>query len=171
LGAQVDRMGRPAVNTALNHTFDTTQATKDAAKDEYNSNASPATWTKYAAEFEKNMAILDSLDSICGNQSFYDGAKVGPARYETLAGVLADDRLWVDTSKATCMTYLAVELNATGAFVNTDCGGRKPSYSPVTATYGVLAAGSLDPAAVPDGTTQVDAKTKGTTFPYLQAPQ
>src|SRR5689334_3063778 len=32
LGAQIDRFGRPAINTATNHTFDVDMAKKDAAK-------------------------------------------------------------------------------------------------------------------------------------------
>jgi hypothetical protein len=41
LGAQVDRMGRPAINTAANNTFNTNAVAADAAKDAYN--AAPST--------------------------------------------------------------------------------------------------------------------------------
>src|SRR5438045_6193332 len=36
LGAQIDRMGRPAINTALNNTFNADAASKGKAKDAYN---------------------------------------------------------------------------------------------------------------------------------------
>jgi hypothetical protein len=167
-GAQIDRMGRPAVNTALNHTFDTDDGAKGAAKDEYNANADPKSWSKYVGEMEANLAILDALDGTCGNQLFADKAKTDGTRYATLAGVLADDRLWVNTSSTTCTTYLGVEANATKAIPNQDCGGRKPSYDVIKLTYTIAAVGMVS-TAVTDGTTPVPAKTTVATFPYLAA--
>lgn len=167
-GAQIDRMGRPAINTAVNHTFDTDDAAKGAAKDEYNSNADPKSWTKYTGEIEANLGILDALDGTCGNQLFADKAKTDATRYATLAGVLADDRLWVNTDSTTCTTYLGVEANATKAIPNMDCGGRKPSYEVMKLTYTIAAVGMVS-TAVSDGTTPVAAKTSGATFPYLAA--
>ena len=73
LGMQIDRLGRPAVNTALNHVFDGTNGMSSgsalAAKDEYNQNGAPGTWmSSYVVEFAKNLAILDALDTgKCGN--------------------------------------------------------------------------------------------------------
>jgi hypothetical protein len=175
LGAQIDRMGRPAVNTAANNTFNPTDATKGAAKDEYNQNSDPTTWSKYVPEAEKNLAILDALDTNCGNQFLADTTKTDASRYGALAGVLANDRLWVkaDAVPATgattaCTTYLAVEANATNLIPNGDCGGRVPSYEVMKQTYSVVAVGAT--SGVTDGTTPVDAKSKVTTFPYLGAP-
>jgi len=64
---QIDRMGRPAVNTALNHAFTSTGVT--AAKDAYNADKDIATWvTTWTPEIMKNAAIIDVLDGgICGN--------------------------------------------------------------------------------------------------------
>ena len=63
LGAQVDRLGRPAINTALNHTFDINSTRKQAAKDAYNQDSSPSTWqATYVGEFMKNLGMLDYLD-------------------------------------------------------------------------------------------------------------
>ncbi len=169
-GAQIDRMGRPAVSTALNHTFDTDEAAKGAAKDEYNANADPKSWSKYVGEMEANLAILDALDGTCGNQLFADMTKTDATRYGTLAGVLADDRLWVNTASTTCTTYLGVEANATKAIPNQDCGGRKPSYEVMKLTYTIAAVGMVS-TAVTDGTTPVPAKTMVATFPYLAAAQ
>lgn len=169
LGAQIDRMGRPAVNTALNHAFDANETTKQAAKDDWNTNKDPSTWaTKYTTEIEGNLAILDSLDTNCGNQAFADKTKTDKTRYATLAGVLADDRLWVKSDATECKIYLGVEANATGLAANSDCGGRSPGYDPIKETYSLLAIGAL--TGVSDGVTPIPDRAKVTTFPYLAAP-
>ena len=155
LGAQIDRMGRPAINTALNHTFDVTTSTKNAAKDAYNADGGTGNWGTYAGEFAKNLALLDALDSSsavgtatngCGNQILYNASVTGGGAaaansYATLASVLADDQLYLDTSTGTCTAYLGVELDylqlATG-----DCGGRTPSEDVIDVSYSALAAGT-----------------------------
>jgi len=168
LGAQIDRFGRPAINTALDHTFDTDVTAKGAAKDAYNANTDPAAWAgAYSAEFEKNLAILDSLDTNCGNQIFADLNKTDPSRYGMLAGVLAGDRLWLDTSKTTCSIYLGVEGNATGKIPNMDCGGRTLDEDVIDESYSLLAIGA--PAGVEDGVKGNDVPNSAT-FPYLAAP-
>lgn len=69
LGTQIDRMGRPAVNTVLNNGFTANQAAAGTAKDAYNADSTPANWqTAYAPEFMKGLATLDALDTgFCGN--------------------------------------------------------------------------------------------------------
>ncbi len=167
LGTQIDRFGRPAVNTALNHTFDPNSAEAGASKDSYNADNNSSGWaTKWAPELAKNLAILDALDSNCGNQLLAD-KDAGAGRYLPLAGVLADDRMWINTDSTTCTEYLAVELNALG-ITNTDCGGRKLDYDVIDTTYSATALGA--PTGFGD-TIDAPAKTKGTTFPYLAAPQ
>jgi hypothetical protein len=122
LGAQIDRMARPAINTALNHGFDPTAAA-GTAKDAYNQDGSPSGWTQYVPEFAKNLAILDALDTGltcvngactaeavatpgdgCGNQVEYNGTLTGGGTatamsYFGLAGVLSDDELFLDTRR------------------------------------------------------------------------
>jgi hypothetical protein len=166
-------MGRPAINTALNNTFNTDETVKGAAKDAYNQDTAQAGWSaKYAAETGKNLAIFDSLDEVCGNQLL--AADAGPgggpnaAVYGTLASVTADDRLWLDTAGATCNQYLGVEANATGIIPNTDCGGRAPKYDVIDTTYSVVAVGL--PSGVSDGISADPAKTAATAFPFLIAP-
>jgi hypothetical protein len=169
LGTQIDRFGRPAINTALNHTFDVDPA-KGMGKDAYNQQGDPATWATNGAEFAKNLAILDGLDTVCGNQILAApaaGGVIPPTRYAGLAGALADDRVFVDLSAATCTTYLAVEANATGLLANMDCGGRKLSYDVIDTSYSALAAGAF--SGVGDGVGP-DADTAGTAFPYLAVP-
>lgn len=165
LGTQIDRFGRPAINTALNHTFDPDMATKDAAKDSWNT-AAPAEWTSYISEIAYNLGILDSLDAFCGNQLLADNA-AGADRYLALATILSDDRLWVRLDGVTCSGYLSVELNAAGV-LNNDCGGRRLADDVIDRSYSVLAAGLA--GAVNDGITADAVKTSGTTFPYLADP-
>jgi hypothetical protein len=164
LGTQVDRMGRPAINTALNHLFDPNATTKGAAKDAYNADNSPANWASYIPQFKANMAILDGLDTVCGNQAAY-GA-LGNPDYTTLASVLAADMLQVNTASTTCTTYLGVELNVLGV-TNTDCGGRTPSENTIDETYSLLAIGMA--SGVTNGIT-APASPPSTTFPYFATP-
>jgi hypothetical protein len=166
LGAQIDRFGRPAVNTALNHTFDADAMAAGKAKNDYNADVDAAKWAAtYGAEVSGNLAILDSLDTTCGNQ-IAAGATAVAGRYNNLAGVLADDRVWLNTAAAACTTYLAVEANFLG-LANMDCGGRKLDYDVIDVTYSALAIGAF--MGVGDGI-PADAKTKGATFPYLAGP-
>jgi hypothetical protein len=180
LGSQIDRMGRPAVNTALTDPFDIVSgSTKDQVKDAYNSASDPSTWsTLFRGYIRQNLAILDGLDSSsaatgCGNQFAIGTATTGAgvSRYDALAGVLADDRLYVNTELAgstlNCGQYLAVEANATNIVPNSDCGGRKPLYDVIDTSYSVLSIGML--SGVSDG-----VPTDGTpvnTFPFLGPPQ
>jgi hypothetical protein len=127
LGAQMDRLGRPAINTALNHAFDGTTAA-GAAKDAYNQDGSPGGWSTYAASFAASAGFIDVLDTGltcnpltgtcvanagaangagCGNQALYNGNLLGggaptATSYGMLATILSDDELYLDTSKTSC---------------------------------------------------------------------
>jgi hypothetical protein len=166
LGTQMDRFGRPAINTALNHAFDAVTASAGKAKDAYNQDSDPTKWVSYAPEFAANLAVLDSLDTKCGNQ-ILAGTTLDAKRYDALSGALANDRLFLNTEAAACSVYLAVEANATNIQANADCGGRKLDYDVIDVSYSALAAGAL--SGVGDGVA-ADADTKGTAFPYLAAP-
>jgi hypothetical protein len=175
LGDQIDRFGRPAINTALNHAFDPNATTKGQAKDGYNQDKGVAGWpAAYTPLFAGTLGVLDSLDTGtgvasctvelpgcgCGNQF---GLSLGHG-YAALAGVLADDRLYVNTAGTTCLAYLAVEANATGLEVNTDCGGRRPNDDVIATSYSALVGTTFD-----DGVTAASSPA-GTTFPYLSDP-
>ena len=190
LGAQIDRMGRPALNTALNSAFQMTSTAKTAKKDAYNHASNPATWattvlespsTTVVKELASNLAILDSLDTStavtgagCGNTALYTGP-ASPTSYNGLAGLLADDELYLDTSIGVCDFYLAIEaeIASTGAIVHDNCGGRAPANDVMDTTYSLLAAGlngfdaSLNPI-IGDGVAEHTDLTA--TFPYLGAP-
>ena len=197
LGPQIDRMGRPAINTALNHSFDANDTTKQQAKDNYNAATDPSMWATLqltvaqdvvAAQFEGNLGVIDSLDSDASTsgcssakndatveQPLYNKSGAAGAAYQTLAGALADDELYVYTGVGTCTTYLGVE----GAFIlgapnPTDCGGRAPSYDVIDVSYTALAIGLgpvLAGTLVPDGITSDDApKSDDAAFPFLGSP-
>ena len=170
---QIDRMGRAGVNTALTDPFfresvPAEQAKHDMVADAYNSQSDPTKWKFFFSdEIAGNLAILDSLDTVCGNQ-LLAGKTAVAGRYHALADVLADDQLYVNTKSGTCQQYLAVEGNALG-ITNKDCGGRTPLEDTIDVTYSVLAIGQL--SGVTDG---VDKDNDGTAsltrFPYLDFP-
>ena len=167
LGAQIDRMGRPAINTALNHTFDNNPEQKDLAKDNWNKNKDSASWAQYVAEIQTNLAILDGIDTVCGNQLLADTTKTDPTRYATLASVLADDRLFINSEGNSCNNYLAVEAKAIGV-PNNDCGGRRMAYDVIDTSYTLLVTGKLDGSVGDD--VPISEAAKSETFPYMIAP-
>lgn len=170
---QIDRMGRAGVNTALTNPFfresvPSEEQTHEHVLDEYNAATNPAEWaTMFASEIAGNLAILDSLDRVCGNQ-LLAGASAVAGRYNTLAGILADDQLFVNTASGTCAQYLGVEANAVGV-TNNDCGGRTPLEDSIDTTYSLLAAGAL--SGVTDGIpADGDGVASLTVFPFLDQP-
>lgn len=116
---QVDRMGRPAINTALIDLF----GENPSLTDDYNTNEDPATWSQYIPEMEFSLTALDTLDGTVGN---------GLLPPEVLAVVLAEDRLLIDTSKPLCDAYLAVELGVD------QCGGRTLQRDVIDDTFGAV---------------------------------
>ena len=64
-------MGRPAISTALNHSFDATQTTKDAAKDAYatKQHSVDLGLDVHGGVREEPRHSPDSLDTMCGNQA------------------------------------------------------------------------------------------------------
>lgn len=165
LGAQLDRAGRAAISTATISTFDPDEAARPRAMDEYN-RTGPARWATYKDTIAKSLAVLDALDTKCGNQLLADK---GDRRYGFLAGVLADDRLWVNSTRGTCGVYLGVEAEAVGAVPSGagGCGGRSPGDDVIERSYSVLAAGIL--SGVDDGVRNDDGMSTDS-FPYLGAP-
>jgi hypothetical protein len=203
---QLDRMGRPAINTALNHTFSPGTSTADAAKDAYNADTNVAGWqTAYVTEFAKSLGILDVLDGGiqgnglcevgethlntpqdcgtdpitgtamgCGNQILYT-LPVTATSYNQLAGLLANDVLYLDTSRPVCSQYLAVELGVATSVPHNTCGGRAPQYDVIDVTYSALAMGikgfSEDGNLTPQFGDMVGPHTDYlSTFPYLGEP-
>ncbi len=193
LGTQVDRMGRPAVNTALNALIDP-DPQKTAKKDVYNRASMPSMWSSTALggtpartilqEFMFYIGIFDALDQGSGLPSTASGPGGGcgngalfnvpaGAGYGTLATVLSNDELYVDAAKTTCLAYLAVEVDVI-AGTHTQCGGRTLTHDVVDFSYSLLAAGtngfnsSFSPLVGDDVTPHTDVNND--TFPFLGAP-
>jgi hypothetical protein len=175
---EVDRMGRGAVNTALTAPlgtfalFDGGELLQAQAKDYYNSVSDAGQWEgDFAPAFVGSLAVYDALDGVCGNQLAEGKQDGGPAgAYGTLAAVLTDDQLYVDTTVATCSIYLAVELEFVKAIpAGTDCGGRTPLENIIDETYSALAIGKV--SGVTNGiTSKLNGTAQDTTFPFLGAP-
>ena len=167
LGNQIDRTGRPAINTALNNTFNEDSNAKDSAKDDYNQ-AGPSGWASFADDFMGSLAILDSLDTICGNQLLADDMDAN-GRYAALAGILADDQLYVNTDSGTCGTYLGLEAEVVGEIPvgAGGCGGRTPADDVIDRSYSGLAAGILTGV---DDTIVADDGNQTADFPFLGTP-
>lgn len=180
IGAQIDRMGRPAINTALTDPFwDTglagaTLEAHEAKQDIYNQQA-PAQWLGNQPNFAQKAALFDGLDTgaggICGNQVAFAGP-LGAA-YTTLSTALTDDQLFVDSTTSACNTFLGVELKALGATIPADCGGRTLTYNTIDTVYNALAgttSGALAGVVQNGVTADANSGISNTTFPFLAAP-
>jgi hypothetical protein len=192
LGAQLDRVGRAAIVPTLIGAFDA-PAVQTAKRDAYARASDPATWlsttlqTNITVEREllSTLATWDGLDfgsplinKGCNNAILYDGPPPGGDSYKKAATLLADDQLYVDTGKASCNLYLALELQFISnlSFLHTTCGGRTPGYDAIDMTYSLWIAGrdGLDDAAmqsprIRDGVSP-HAGVSDTVFPFLAPP-
>jgi hypothetical protein len=168
LGAQIDRMGRPQINTLLTDPYDTA-AGRGAKLDMYDLATPSTARTSFEAAFQSSLAVLDGLDTVCGNQLAAASGPPLPTRYKVLADVLLDDQLYLDTTSAACTTYLAVETAAITSVGISDCGGRTPTVDAVDVTYSLLLTGSPT-AAVTDGLAQDDKTQSNALFPFLASP-
>jgi hypothetical protein len=142
---QIDRMGRPGINTAL---INLVPSTGTAIKDAYNRAEGVANWTQFTGEMTNNLAALDTLDGRAN--------AVLPAA--TLAGVLVDDRLIIDVSKPACDEYLAVELGVAGK-----CGGRTLNRDVIDDTLGAVVGPGVSDNVNNDNNNLTD-------FPFLADP-
>jgi hypothetical protein len=164
-GVVIDRMGRALTGNALLGTFDTEEAS-DRRKQQYNQ-ATRLEWQGFAPDLAATLAIYDGFDGVCGNQWLAVQNAASATRYDDLARLLADDRLWVNSGAKTCRQYLAAEFHHVGA-TNRDCGGRTPNYDAVDVFRSLLVRGRT--TGVADGVTADDRLHSETQFPFLAAP-
>jgi hypothetical protein len=144
---QIDRNGRAAINTA---TINVLGPTNDL-KNQYNRAEDPSTWAGlFQEEMRANLAALDTLDGISGN------ALLPPA---TLAGVLVDDRLIIDTRIAACGAYFAVEVGST-----TQCGGRTLQADVIDVSLGAIVGPGVSDNVPLDDEVLAD-------FPFVKGPR
>jgi len=164
-GAPIDRVGRPLTANALLATVGE-EDIANALKEAYN-RADPGGWQAFAPEIGRNLALYDGFDGVAGNQWLADMSQDTPARYQRLAALLADDRLWIDSRRSTCVEYLAVERTAFGA-ATADCGGRSPGVDVNGVFRSMLIRGTPDISD--DGVDHDDHVHSSTDFPFLAAP-
>ncbi|MEO6065464.1 MAG: hypothetical protein ABIP49_06790, partial [Lysobacterales bacterium] len=142
---QIDREGRPAINTAL---IDVLAST--GKKDMYNRASDPSMWASmFQGEMRNNLIALDTLDGISGNALL-------PA--DALSAILVDDRMIVNTSIPTCGVYLAVELGVAG-----QCGGRTLERDVIDDSLGAIVGPGVSDFLADDSINLTD-------FPFLGNP-
>lgn len=165
---QVDRMGRPLTGNALLGSF-ADEATSDRLKERYNS-ATPATAAEFIPEIAKTLGIYDGFDGTCGDQVFANKTEQSPARYGALARLLADDRLWIDSTSTLCGEFFSVELAALGrdASLAMYCGGRTPNDDAIDIYRSLLVNGTTK--GVDDGVDRDERQHSVNDFPFLAAP-
>jgi hypothetical protein len=169
---QIDRVGRPLTGNALLAPLAPDEVS-DNLKERYNE-ANPATAAPFVPEIEKTLALYDGFDGKCGNQLLADRAEQSPARYRTLAVLLADDRLWLNSESTVCTQFFAVELanltGQSGLAIDSyfDCGGRAPDYDAVDVYRSLLATGSS--VGVDDGVDRDEREHSTSAFPFLAPP-
>src|SRR6185295_5649692 len=138
-------------------------------KESYN-RAAPAEWPQFTDDIALTLGLYDGFDGICGNQWLAARQEGMPGRYAALARLLTDDRLWVDSSSATCRQYFSVELAHIGSpdAHAGDCGGRTPEEDAVDVFRSLLVLGRT--AGVEDGVERDDQVHSLSVFPFLAAP-
>jgi hypothetical protein len=165
---QIDRAARPLTGNALLGTL-AEKEVSDRMKEEYNE-STPQTAAQFVREIEKSLALYDAFDGKCGNQLLFDSRAPSSRRYEPLAKLLADDRLWVNTESTLCTRFFAVELASLAGQTDAtiDCGGRTPLYSAANVYRSLLVDGTT--TSVSDGLERDEKQHSETEFPFLAAP-
>jgi hypothetical protein len=168
-GKRIDRMARPFVaNTLLGNSPFSTDDPSGVLRQKFNQ-AMPVDSPSFVGDLRKSLAFQDSLDGKCGNQ-LLAGPKPTPLRYERLATIFSDDRLWVNSASRVCSRFFAVELAALdgGSTKTKDCGGRAPTYDTSNTWRSLVIAGTSD--SISDGLHQDEHPPCATEFPFLAAP-
>jgi hypothetical protein len=160
-GKQIDRAGRPLTGNAMLG-FLASADVSNQLKEDYN-HATPSTAQQFIPEIEKTLAIYDGFDGQCGNSFLADESMQSPARYQALATLLADDRLWIDSDSTLCAEFFSVELGDT-----IHCGGRTPLEDAIDVYRSELVTGQQK--GVDDGVDRDEHEHSMSDFPFLAAP-
>jgi hypothetical protein len=165
---QIDRAARPLTGNALLGTVASEQVS-NRLKEDYNA-ATPRTSARFVDEMKQGLALYDAFDGKCGNQLLAKKGTPSPGRYQELAEMLADDRLWVNTESTICLQLFAVELTTLAGQSERviDCGGRTPLYNAANVYRSLLVDGTT--TSVDDGVDRDDKTQSETDFPFLAAP-
>jgi hypothetical protein len=168
LGVQIERTARPLIKNGLVGGPLAPDSVSTRRKERYN-RVARKDWAQFAASIQESLELYDGFDGTCGNQWLADPEVNAAVRYQPLARMLADDRLWVNSASTMCTQFLAVEL---AAFATRGTEQRRAVAGPRTTTRQHL------PVALSNGTTvgvgdglKRDDKVHSTTdFPFLAAP-
>jgi hypothetical protein len=169
LGEQIERTARPLIKTGLVGGPLAPDNESDQRKEAYNRVARNG-WAKFSSAIQKTLELYDGFDGKCGNQWLSDTKGEASHRYERLAKVLADDRVWVNSKSAVCTQFLAVEFTyfQTPGALGNDCGGRTPNYDASNIFRALLVNGTMTGGI--DGLDHDDKVHSTTDFPFLAAP-
>ena len=170
LGEPIERTARPLIKNALVGGPLAPDKDSDQRKEAYNRVLSRDDWGRFASDIQRMLGFYDGFDGKCGNQWLADAHGKPPQRYQRLAKLLADDRLWVNSNSKVCTQFFAVELTEfkTPGALSHDCGGRTPNYDASNIFRSLLIDGSM--AGAIDGLDHDDKVHSTTDFPFLAAP-
>jgi len=140
---QVDRMGRPAINTVFNGLHSPTSSTLNNAEKEAFNRLSPR--NDRAVAKDNVEAVLGAIDNVLETNSL---SNYTPAQITGIANVLLPD-------------VLTFQVGNSAGFLN----GRKLADDVINAEFGLLTDGNV----TSDGVDAND-KTFSTSFPYLAGP-
>lgn len=169
LGVQIERTARPLIKNGLVGGPLAPDSLSSARKERYN-RVSRSDWAQFVANIQETLGLYDGFDGTCGNQWLAESRGGDVTRYDHLATVLADDRLWVNSASTTCTQFLAVELVAfaTQGGLSGDCGGRTPNYDASNIFRSLLTNGTA--VGVDDGLKRDEKVHSTTEFPFLAPP-
>jgi hypothetical protein len=168
-GKRLDRMARPFVtNTLLGIAPFSPDDASGVLRQKFNAVLPPDS-NEFVADLHRSLAFQDSLDGHCGNQLLATPEEA-PLRYQTLAKVFSDDRLWVNSAANVCTQFFAVELTSLAGqkALTNDCGGRSPTYDTSNVWRSLLIAGTI--GTITDGLHQDEHLPSAQTFPFLAPP-
>jgi hypothetical protein len=167
LGEPIERTARPLIKTTLVGGPLSPDTESDQRKEAYN-RVARNDWAKFSSDIQKTLELYDGFDGKCGNQWLADTN--APHRYDRLAKLLADDRVWVNSKSSSCTQFLAVELTEfhTAGALSSDCGGRTPNYDASNLFRSLLMNGTMTGGI--DGLDHDDKVHSTTDFPFLAAP-
>ena len=165
---QLDRMGRPLTGNALLAPLAADEVS-DALKEQYNA-GTRAQWATLVPAIQETLGLYDGFDGICGNQLLADRSGEPATRYRAMAELLADDRLWVNSTSRVCTQFFAVELAHLDGKreLRDDCGGRTPTQDAVDVYRSLLVNGTK--TGVDDGVDRDAQQHSAVEFPFLAAP-
>jgi len=151
-GTQIDRMGRPAINTVFNPNSplppDRAVDGKSSKKNSFNAAEPKDDQAGFRVEVEDTLGVLFSLNNAGGALGGTDDAADDAAKIKGLADILLPDILTFDTA-------------SDAGFLN----GRKPADDVIDAELGLVTEGLVTTDCVGS-----NDKSFLTAFPYLAAP-